>query len=145
MGFFDAIESIAGEQLQQRMGGAADGQPGAGDQAKVAGGLMQALEEHPGGIGGLISSFQQNGLGGCVQEWASGASETATPEQVQQGLSGTGLIESAAEKAGVSPQVAQMAIAALLPMLMKHFAPGGEAAPQSEFGGLAQQVLGKFL
>jgi uncharacterized protein YidB (DUF937 family) len=141
MGLFDDLKSVAMEQVESRMGGA----PAAGEQSAVAGGLMQAIQEHPGGIGGLISSFQQNGLGGCVQEWASGASQTASPEQVQQGLDGTGLIEKTAEKAGVSPQVAQMAIAYILPMVIRHFAPNGEAAPHSEFGGLAQQMLSRFL
>ncbi|SNS25373.1 protein of unknown function [Granulicella rosea] len=150
MGFFDAIESIATQQIEERMGGqpatTTDGeQVTPADQAKVAGGLMQALQEHPGGIGGLVESFQQNGLSGCVQEWASGQSQTASPEQVQQGLGGTGLIESAAEKAGVSPQIAQAAIAMLLPMIMKHFAAGGEAGVQSQLGGFAQQMLARFL
>ncbi len=146
MGFFDAIESIATQQIQERMGQPAEGGEAApADQAKVAGGLMQALQEHPGGIGGLVESFQQNGLGGAVQQWTSGQSETASPEQVGQGLAGTGLIESVAEKAGVSPQIAQAAIAMLLPMLMKHFAAGGEEGAQSQLGGVAQQLLSRFL
>ena len=68
-----------------------------------------------------------------------------SPNQVQQGLAGSGFIESVAAKAGVSPQVAQMAMATLLPMVIAHFSRGGQPAAQSEMGGLAQQFLGKFL
>ena len=124
MGILDAIEGLASQ----------DG----GTNAKVAGGLMQALDEHPGGLAGVISQFQQNGMGEHVQNWASGQQQTATPEQVQQGLGGTGLIDSVAAKAGVSPAVAKMAMAVVLPMVMAHFTQGGQqAAPQSGFAGMA--------
>jgi hypothetical protein len=41
----DSIEDMAGQQSQNT-------------NANVAGGLMQALDEPPGGLAGLISSFQ---------------------------------------------------------------------------------------
>ena len=45
----------------------------------------------------------------------------ATPDQVHQGLAGSGLVERVAEKAGVSPQVAEIAMATILPMVISHF------------------------
>ena len=134
MGFMDEI-------------GALTGQGAGGDQAKVAGGLMQTLEQHPGGIQGMIDSFKQNGMEQHVNQWGSGATQTATPEQVQHGLGGTGIIEQTAQHAGMSPQMVQMAMATVLPMVMRHFAPGGQAAPQGQgqFGGMAQQLLSRFL
>jgi uncharacterized protein YidB (DUF937 family) len=133
MGILDQIGALAGNLSQSS------------DSAKVAGGLMQALEQHPGGVQGLISSFAQNGLGDHAAALASGAQTTTTPEQVQQGLAGTGLIEQAAAHAGVSPAIVSTAMTTILPMVMQHFASGGQAAPQSEFAGLAQQFMGKFL
>jgi uncharacterized protein YidB (DUF937 family) len=133
MGFLDEIGSLAG-QLSQNS-----------DQAKVAGGLMQALQQHPGGIQGVIDSFKQNGMEDHVNAMASGDQQTTTPEQVEQGLGGTGLIEKAAENAGVSPDVVKTAMATVLPMVLQHFAPNGQAADQGEFGGMAQQFLSKFL
>ena len=64
---------------------------------------------------------------------------------MQQGLGGTGLIEKTAEKAGVSPQIVQVALATVLPMVIQHFAPNGQAAPQSSMGSMAQQFLSKFV
>lgn len=135
MGLLDTIEGMAGQSAQ-----------GTNTNANVAGGLMQALEEHPGGLAGVISSFQNNGMGEHVQNWSTGQQQTATPDQIQQGLGGTGFIENVATKAGVSPQVAQTALATLLPVVMAHFTNGGQQAPpQSGFGGMASQILGKFL
>jgi len=135
MGFLDAIEGAVQQQ----------GQDG-GTNAKVAGGLMQALDEHPGGLAGVLQSFQQNGMNEHVQNWASGEQQTATPEQIQQGTDGTGLIENVAAKAGVSPETAKMALAVILPMVISHFTQGGQQdAPQSGFGGMASQILGRFL
>lgn len=135
MGILDTIQSLAGQV----------GQDSQSDQAKVAGGFIQALTQHPEGIQGVLDSFRQNGMAEHVETWSNGANANATPDQVQQGLAGTGLIEKTAEHAGVSPQVVQTALATVLPMVIQHFAPGGQAAPQSSLGGMATQFLGRFL
>lgn len=133
MGLLDALEGMAGQSGNQT-------------NAKVAGGMMQALDEHPGGLAGLLDQFRQNGMENHVQNWASGQQTTATPEQVQQGIGNTGFIDKVAERAGVSPQVAKVAMAALLPIVVSHFTQGGQqAAPQSGYGGMASQILGKLL
>ena len=137
MGLLDSIEGMA----REGMAGQQSGQPGAGANAQVAGGLMQALDEHPGGLAGILQHFQNNGMGEQVQGWANGSQPTATPQQMNQGLAGSGLVERVAEKAGVSPQVAEMAMATVLPMVISHFTQGGQAAPpQSGFGGMAAQL-----
>ena len=134
MGILDSIESMAGQSGQ------------GGNNAQVAGGLMQALDEHPGGLQGVIQSFQQNGMAQHVQNWSSGQQQTATPEQIQQGVGNTGLIDSVAQKAGISPEMAKIGMAVVLPMVLAHFTQGGQQAPpQSGFGGMAGQILGKFL
>src|ERR1700733_3623793 len=133
MGILDTIEGMSGQQ-------------GAGNNAKVAGGLMQALYEHPGGLAGVIDQFRQNGMSEHVQNWASGQQQTATPEEVQQGVGSTGLIDNVAAKAGVSPAVAKMALGVVLPMVISHFTHGGQQAlPQSGFGGMASEILGRFV
>ena len=138
MGLLDVIEGAMQQQPDQ--------QPGSGTNARVAGGLMQALDEHPGGLAGVLQNFQQNGMSEHVQNWASGQQQTATPEQVQQGVGGTGLIENVAAKAGVSPETAKIAMAVILPVLISHYTQGGQQpAPQSGFGGMASQILGRFL
>ena len=133
MGLLDSLGALAGE---------ASG----GDNAKVVGGLIQAIEAHPGGIQGILTSFQQNGLGDHATAFANGETPQISPDQVQQGLNGTGLIEKAAEHAGVSPEVVQTAMTTVLPLIMSHYANNGGAAG-AEQGGLAsiaQSVLSKL-
>jgi uncharacterized protein YidB (DUF937 family) len=134
MGILDSIQSLAGQV----------GQDSQTDQAKVAGGFIQALTQHPEGIQGILNSFNQNGLAEHIGAWSNGQNATATPGQVQQGLAGTGLIEKTAEHAGVSPEVVQAALTTVLPMIVQHFAPGGQAASENSLGGLATQFLGRF-
>jgi uncharacterized protein YidB (DUF937 family) len=135
MGILDSIKSLAGEAAQSS----------GTDHAKVAGGFIEALTQHPDGIQGVMDAFKNSGMADHVGAWASGQNATATPDQVQKGLAGTGLIEATAAKAGVSPEVVQTALATILPMAIQHFAPNGQATPQSSMGGMAAGLLGKFL
>lgn len=130
MGFLDETGALAGQ---------------CGHTIQVAGGLLQTLEQHPGGIGGLLSLIKRTCMEGHVNAWTSGQQATATPEQVQQRLDRIGLIQRAAARAGESPAVVTMALTTLLAMGVQHFAPNGDAASTSQFGGPAQQLLGKFL
>ena len=127
MGFLDSLESMAGQS---------------NPNAQVAGGLLQALEEHPGGLQGVMNHMQQNG----IDPNQVAAQGQAQPGAVSQGLQGSGLIEMVAQKAGVSPQVAEEALAFVLPVVMSHLTQGGTAAPPSSgFSGLAGSLLSRFL
>jgi uncharacterized protein YidB (DUF937 family) len=133
MGIFDSIEQLAGSAL------------GSGDAAKVAGGFITAAENHPGGLGGLLETMKNNGLADHVNNWTSGQTTQVEPGQVEQGL-GTGVVNQIAEHAGVSPAIVTTALSTMLPLIIQHFAPNGQpAAPQGELGGIASQILGKFL
>lgn len=135
MGILDTIKSLAGQA----------GDAAGTDQAKVAGGFIEALTQHPQGIQGVIDAFNNSGMAQHVSGWASGQNATATPDQIQQGLAGTGLIEAVASKTGVSQETVQSALSTILPMAIQHFAPNGQAAPQSAMAGMAQGLLSKFL
>ena len=50
MGLFDTIEGMASQQ-------------GGGQNARVAGGVLQVLDEHPGGLSGVLDHFRSNGMG----------------------------------------------------------------------------------
>jgi uncharacterized protein YidB (DUF937 family) len=137
MGLLDTIENMAGQQGQAA-------NPGL--NAGVAGGIMQALEQHPGGLSGVMDSFRNNGMADHVQNWSTGQQPTATPDQIQQGLGGSGFIENVAAKAGVSPEIAKIAMTTVLPLVMAHFTNGGQQAPpQSGYSNMASQLLGKLL
>jgi uncharacterized protein YidB (DUF937 family) len=133
MGFLDGLESMASSAMQ------GSDNP----TAKVAGGLMAALEEHPGGLQGVMDTMTQNG----VDPQAIAAGGSASAEQIGQGLQGSPLVGMVAEKAGVSPEVAQQLMATVLPMVMSHFTQGGTGAPPAADGlaGMAGGLLSRFL
>ena len=133
MGILQSLEGMAGGS-------------GGNPTASVTNGLMQALEEHPGGLSGILNQFRQNGMDQHVQNWTTGQQTHATPEQIQQGLGNSGFIEKVATKAGVSPDVAKVALAAILPTVVSHLTKGGQQpAPESGVSGMASQILGRLL
>ena len=139
MGLMDSLEGMIG---------GAQGAP-TSEQGRVAGGFLQSLQNHPGGLGSVMDSFRNNGMDQHVNQWSTGQTQQATPDQVQSGLGGTGLLEQTAQRAGVSPEVAKVALATILPMVMAHMTQNGQQAPPAagggEFGGLAGSLLSRFL
>ncbi len=142
MGILDSIESMAGQAS------------GANSQnAQVAGGLMQELQQHPQGAGGLFSALQSNGMGGMVQQWAGGQTGGATPQQMQQGLGGTGIIERISQRTGLPETAVQMGLAAAVPLVINHLVSNGHmtsdgqstGAPPPDQGGMLQSVLGRLI
>jgi uncharacterized protein YidB (DUF937 family) len=130
MGFLDSLEQMASTAME------ASGNP----TAKVAGGLMQALEEHPGGLQGVMDHMANNG----VDPNAIAAAGTPSPAAAQA-IQGSGLIELVAQKTGLQPQMVQEALAVVLPIVISHFTQGGTGAPPAGgFAGLAGGLLSKF-
>ena len=62
MGILDTISQLAGQA----------GDAAQGDQAKVAGGFIKALTDHPEGIQGVLASLQANGMADHIGSWAAG-------------------------------------------------------------------------
>jgi len=139
MGIFDSVTEMAKSYS------------GGGDHAAVAGGLMQEL----GGVGGvarLIQSMHQNGSGGLVQQWANGQTQT-DPNAIEQAIGGSGLIDSIAQRTGMSPDTVRSSLATVLPLVINHLTSNGHVTtdgqvtgtPAPETGSLLQSVLGKLL
>ncbi len=139
------------DSIKEVIGGDAGG-PGLGDNAKVAGGFLDTVREQPGGIAGVFQSFQQNGMGGAVQQWAGGNTQPTSPDQVQQGLGGTGIIEKVSERTGLSPTMVKGAMAVMVPMVIHHFVANGHVTPDGqptgtpmpEQGGMLQSILSRM-
>ncbi len=140
MGILDTVESMAG-------------QSGTGGQnAQVAGGLVQEMQAQPGGLGSLLSMFHQNGAGSAASQWANGQTQPADPEQIQQGMGG-GMIDNIAQRTGLSPTVVKTGLAVAVPLMIHHLVQQGHVtpdgqptgAPPPEPGGLLQSVLGRMI
>jgi uncharacterized protein YidB (DUF937 family) len=119
MGLLDALTSIAGGASPEHHG--------------VADALSQVMQEHPGGMDGILNQLKQNGLADQVQSWVGpGENKAISPEQVQQGFG-----------SGISPAVASGVIAVVLPLVVSHLSGNsGQPAQPGGLAGLAGKIFG---
>ena len=83
-----------------------------------------------GGLGGLVAKFQGAGLGDAMSSWIGGGpNQPVSGEQVSSAL-GSGTIADIAVKLGVSPGEAADQLSQMLPNIINHLTPGGEAPAQ---------------
>lgn len=155
MGLLDSVLGAVMNSGQQPESGAA------GDRAGL-GGIMGMLASNPqliqivmgmlgndgehGGLGGLVSKFEQAGLGGAMSSWIGGGpNQPVSGEQITSAL-GSGAISDIAAKLGVNPDEAASQLSQLLPGLINHLTPEGQA-PQQGLGnsGDLMGMLGGLL
>ena len=65
-----------------------------------------------------------------------------SPGDVQSGLGNTSIINNVANRVGVSPEVAKVAMATVLPMILAHMSQNGGQAPQ---GNVLTSMLSNYL
>jgi uncharacterized protein YidB (DUF937 family) len=127
MGLLDNLESMAMSNL-------------AGSNPAAAG-ILEMIQNHPGGLNGLVQSFHQNGLGGLVNSWTStGENQAATAAQIQQVL-GSDRVQALAQKLGVSPEAAGSTLAQLLPTVIDKLTPNGSVPEQSNLLQMGENLL----
>lgn len=134
MGLLDGLENAA---LGKVMGGTSN---------PMVSGLLQMIQNQPGGLPGLLQSFHDKGLGGVASSWVgTGENMPVSADQIHQVL-GSDQVKALAAKVGVSPDQAGSAIAQLLPGIVDKLTPNGEVPAHNNVmemvGGLLQN-LGK--
>ena len=125
MGLFDAIQSAAGGL--------------AGENSGLLGHLTAMIgNPQTGGIGGLVSTFQQKGLGGVVASWVStGANLPIGADQITQVL-GQERMQQIAGAVGMDPATLAGQISTMLPGLIDKLTPNGQLPD----GTTAEQIGG---
>jgi uncharacterized protein YidB (DUF937 family) len=117
MGLMDDLENKA---LSSVLGGSSN---------PMAASLLQMVNNHPGGVAGLVQSFHQNGMSEIVSLWVgTGQNLPVSADQIQQVLGNSPLLQQFAAKAGISPQDASSKLAQYLPMIVDHLTPQGKVA-----------------
>ena len=97
-----------------------------GEMASV---VDRLIEQH-GGLQGIISHLQSQGLGDTVRSWVgSGANQPISAAQITQAF-GSDTIRNLAAKAGIDPQVLAEKLSQLLPKSIDGLTPGG-SVPQA--------------
>jgi uncharacterized protein YidB (DUF937 family) len=93
--------------------------------------LLETINNHPGGLSGLIQSFHEQGLGSIASSWVgNGENLPLTSEQIQQVL-GNERVQQLAAKAGISPEAASSTLSQLLPTLVDKLTPNGQVPEHS--------------
>lgn len=129
MGLLDNLENRA-----------ADSALGGGTNSLTSG-LLQLIQNQPGGLQGLVQSFHDKGLGGIVSSWiGTGPNPPISGDQVHQVL-GSDQVKALAAKAGISPDVAGTAIAQILPGLVDKLTPNGSLPDHSNVLEMASSMI----
>jgi uncharacterized protein YidB (DUF937 family) len=93
------------------------------EMATVVNGL---IEKH-GGVQGIISQLEQQGLGATVRSWVgSGANQPITADQIHQAF-GADTVKQLAAKVGMSPEDLAAKLSQILPQAIDKLTPGGVA------------------
>ena len=96
-----------------------------GELASVVNGFIQ---QH-GGVQGIVTKMQQNGLGATVNSWvSSGPNQSISPDQIHQAF-GADTIKALAAKVGISPQDLATKLSTMLPQAVDKMTPGGVVPP----------------
>ena len=92
--------------------------------------VVSSLIEKHGGVQGVVSQLESQGLGNTVRSWVgSGPNQSISPEQVSQVFGSNGTLQELATKFGIDPQTLAQKISQALPHAIDHLTPAGTAAP----------------
>ncbi|MGB6309052.1 MAG: YidB family protein [Steroidobacteraceae bacterium] len=91
----------------------------------VAAAAALRLDEKHGGVQGIVTQMQQQGLGATVHSWVgTGANLPITADQVHTAF-GADTMQAMAEKFGLHPQDLAQKLAQALPQAINNLTPGG--------------------
>jgi len=107
----------------QGFGGQGTGGQGTGGQGGMGNGMA-------GGLGGLVSSFEQAGLGHIAQSWiGNGPNQSVSPQQLQN-VFGQGQVQNMASQAGMQPNDFLSQLSQHLPNAVHGMTPDGQMPDQ---------------
>ncbi len=94
----------------------------------VGAGLVSVVNnilEHHGGLQGVVSEFEKNGLGPTIQSWVgTGPNQPISPDQVRNAL-GPELMQRLSDKSGMSIDELSQKLAQVLPQAVDKLTPNG--------------------
>jgi uncharacterized protein YidB (DUF937 family) len=95
--------------------------------AEMATVVNNLIEKH-GGVQGIVTQLEQQGLGGTVRSWVgTGANQPITADQIHQAF-GSETVKQLAARIGMSPEDLAAKLSAVLPQAIDKLTPGGVVA-----------------
>jgi uncharacterized protein YidB (DUF937 family) len=106
--------------------------------------VISMIQSHPGGLAGMLQSFQQGGLGHVFQSWVStGENLPVSPDQLHGSL-GSDWISKIVQATGLPQGQVEQHLSTILPQIVNHLTPNGQL-PQGDIGSqlttIAQRLL----
>ena len=90
--------------------------------------VVNSIIEQHGGLQGVVTQFEKNGLGATVKSWVgTGPNQAISPDDVHKAL-GPDLLKQLAEKSGLSVQDLALKLAQVLPQAVDKLTPDGTIA-----------------
>jgi uncharacterized protein YidB (DUF937 family) len=109
--------------------GLLDGLIGGAVGAEMISVVNQLIAKH-GGLPGIVSQLQQQGLGPTVSSWVgSGPNQPISPDQVHQAF-GPEVMRELAAKTGLNPQELAQKLSQVLPQVIDRLTPTGTVPTQ---------------
>ena len=103
--------------------GLLDGVLGGAVGAEMATAVNSLIQQH-GGVQGIVTQLEQQGLGNTVKSWIStGPNQPISPDQVHQAFGS--VLGPLAAKLGISPQELAQKVSQVLPGAIDRLTPGG--------------------
>jgi uncharacterized protein YidB (DUF937 family) len=120
------LDDILGQVLAPQQTGAGAAHSGiAGALLNMLGGGNRAAGT-AGGLGGLLSSFEQAGLGNIAQSWVgNGPNQPVSPQQLHT-VFGDDQVQTMARQAGMAPQDFLSQLSQHLPHVVDRMTPNGQ-------------------
>ena len=136
------------DSVMGALSGGQSGQPGEQWALLQAALGMLVNDGQGGGLSGLVTKFQQGGLGDVVSSWVgTGQNMPISADQLQQVL-GSDMVSGLAAKFGLSPADVGGQLSQMLPQVVDKLTPNGELPDPSAagLGGLGDlgALLGRF-
>jgi uncharacterized protein YidB (DUF937 family) len=136
MGLLDSVlgQVLGGAQPQAQdggigslgsLGGMGGGLGDLGGLAGALGGLL-ANNGEQGGLGGLVSKFEQAGMGDVIGSWVGKGENAPISGGQLQDVLGSDVISSIAQKLGINAATLLPMLATLLPTLIDQLTPKGQ-------------------
>jgi len=126
------MDNLEGTALSSLLGGSS---------SPLLSGLLQMINNQPGGLTGFLQGFHDKGLGGVVSSWVgTGQNLPISADQISHVLGG-GQLQQLAASVGMSPDAAGSSLAKLLPLVVDHLTPNGQVPQQSNLMDIGMKLL----
>lgn len=106
--------------------------------------VISMIQNRPGGLGGLLQSFQQGGLGHVFESWiGTGQNLPVSADQLHRTV-GSEWVAKIAQATGLPQAQVEQHLSTLLPQIIDHLTPNGQM-PQGDIGSQLASVAQRFL